>query len=233
MCVTVRVVGLIPARGGSKGIPRKNLQKFGDGSLLSHKISQARKAGISEIFVSTEDEEIRESAISSGANIIDRPREFAMDTSSTDEVVNDAQQQLSLESQDILVLLQVTSPLLYPSSIQQCLEKLISNNSLQCVLTVYNAHPFIWKTSAITEDVWEPKNHSRIFRPRRQDLGIEGWETGGCYAIRVSGLIEQGIRYPEPTSTISVNYLESLDIDTLEDLETAQTVFQVYPNAYK
>lgn len=228
-----RIVGLIPARGGSKGIPRKNLQRLGSDTLLGHKISQARIAGIQEIFVSTEDSEIKNSAISSGANVIDRPMVFATDTSSTDEVVNHAQEQLSLNPQDILVLLQVTSPLLLASSIKRCVDKLISSHHLQCVFTIHRAHPFIWKSSRVSEDLWDPKNHSRSFRPRRQDMGIEGWETGGCYAIRVEGLLEQGIRYPEPTSTVSVNYLESLDIDNLEDLETARIVHQAYADEYK
>jgi N-acylneuraminate cytidylyltransferase len=231
--VATRVVGLIPARGGSKGIPRKNLQKFGDSNLLSHKISQTRNAGIKEIFVSTEDLEIKKTAISSGANVIDRPMEFATDTSSTDEVVNHAQPQLSLKPQDILVLLQVTSPLLLTSSINRCVDKLTSNNHLQCVFTIYNSHPFIWKNSKVSQDIWEPQNHSRTFRPRRQDIGMEGCETGGCYAIRVEGLLEQGVRYPAPSSTVSVNYLESLDIDNLEDLKTAQFIYQVYADMFR
>lgn len=223
-----RVIGLLPARGGSKGILRKNLQNFGTGNLLSHKIDQARSASLTDIYVSTEDSEIKEEAISRGAKVIDRPVEFATDTSSTDDVVTHAQGVLNIKSQDVLVLLQVTSPLLLVDSIKSCIKKLVLNDHLQCVFTVHYAHPFLWKSSSNKGDVWEPKNHSRSYRPRRQDLEIEGWETGGCYAIRGDGLLNQRIRYPEPTSTIPVSYLEALDIDTVDDLETARSIFKVY-----
>lgn len=223
-----RVIGLIPARGGSKGIPRKNLQDFGTGNLLSHKIDQARSASLTEIYVSTEDLEIKEEAISRGAKVIERPLEFATDTSSTDDVVAHAQEVLGFKSQDVLVLLQVTSPLLLVESIKSCIKKLELNDYLQCVFTVHYAHPFLWKSISNQDDVWEPKNHSRSFRPRRQDLEIEGWETGGCYAIRGDGLLNQRIRYPEPTSTVPVSYIEALDIDTVDDLETARSIFKLY-----
>lgn len=220
------VFALIPARGGSKGIPRKNLQSFGKGNLLTHKINQSIEAGINEVFVSSDDEEIINVALKSGAKIINRPREFASDTASTDQVINHALSELTPGEQDLIVLLQVTSPLLKPESIKKCIEKLDLTSDLSCVFTAHLAHPFMWFKENDESDYWEPKHHSRSVRLRRQELGIGGWETGGCYAIKVQSLINQKVRYPHPTSIVPVTFLESLDIDTQEDLVVARQIFE-------
>ena len=75
----------------------------------------------------------------------------------------------------------------------------------------------MWKNEE--KSLWDPDGHTRQHRPRRQDLGIGGWETGGCYAIRAKSLREQHVRYPSPTGTVNVTYLEAIDIDTYDDLE--------------
>jgi CMP-N,N'-diacetyllegionaminic acid synthase len=82
----MRIVGLVPARGGSKGIPRKNLKLVGGNSLLSIKIEQAKLSQCNEIWVSTEDPEIASIAKQDGANIIERPMALAEDDTSTDDM---------------------------------------------------------------------------------------------------------------------------------------------------
>ncbi len=208
----------------------KNLQDFGGVPLLAHKIHQARDAGADEIWVSTDNQAIRDVAISFDANVIDRPEIYAQDTSSTDEVLNHALEVLSPAREDLILLLQVTSPLISVDSIQRCVTELKSNPELNCVISIHEAHPFLWTRDDNAATNWEPKNHSRDFRPRRQDLQVEGWETGGCYVIRVSALISQGNRYPYPTGTISIGFLESLDIDTPLDLANARAIQIVMDN---
>jgi len=219
-----KVIALIPARGGSKGIPMKNIQDFGGVSLLAHKINQARQAGADEIWVSTDNNQIKNIAKSCNANVIDRPEAFAQDTSSTDDVLNHALEVLSPNSGDLILLLQITSPLISVDSISTCIDELRLNPSLNCVISIHEAHPFLWARDETDIKVWEPKNHSREYRPRRQDLQVEGWETGGCYVIRVSALLSQGNRYPHPTGAVNVGFLESIDIDTFLDLENARMV---------
>jgi CMP-N-acetylneuraminic acid synthetase len=214
----MKIVALIPARGGSKGIIRKNLQKFGQVSLLAHKINQARESIIHDIWVTSEDNEILSEAKKYGANVIIRPDKLSGDETSTDEVIVHALDVLELENSDILVLLQTTSPLISTNSINACILKLIDNENLASVITVRESHPFMW--SPDQNDIWSPKNHDRKKRLRRQELSEEGWETGGCYAIRVKDAKMQGIRYPSPSSVVKINHLESLDIDTIEDLNS-------------
>jgi CMP-N-acetylneuraminic acid synthetase len=219
-----KVLALIPARGGSKGIPRKNVQDFGGIPLLGHKIRQASSAGVDEIWVSTDDSEISEIAKKFGATVIDRPAEYSLDTSSTDEVLNHAIQTLNPKESDILLLLQVTSPLISIESIVKCIQHLIQSPSLNCVISIHKSHPFLWSMDTDNVLNWSPKNHSRTYRPRRQELAPEGWETGGCYAIRVSALRNQGNRYPSPTGVVEVSLMEAIDIDTWSDLDAARKI---------
>lgn len=217
--LVMRIVAVIPARGGSKGIPRKNLRFIGSQPLVSIKIGQAIASRCSEVYVSTEDSEVAKVSMAFGAEVINRPWELAKDESGTDSVLLHAIRALSLKGEDILVLLQATSPFLNVSRINECIYGLLNDESLSSVMTIRYGHPFMWK---LIGGRIEPKGHSRKKRPRRQELGEEGWETGGCYAIRVSALTTQGVRYPKPTAGIGVNQLEALDIDTMDDLILAQ-----------
>ena len=219
----MRIVGLVPARGGSKGIPRKNLKLIDGKSLVSIKIAQAKASQCNEIWVSTEDPEIASIAMQDGAKIIERPMALAEDDTSTDDMLIHAAETLKLDSSDCIILLQPTSPLLRLSSVNKCIEMLLANHKLSSAITLRHAHPFMWEETEFMN--WNPSGHSRKVRPRRQELSPSGYETGGCYAIRVKSLYEQGVRYPEPTGAVSVNHLEAIDIDTLEDLSLASAIF--------
>jgi N-acylneuraminate cytidylyltransferase len=219
----MRIVGLIPARGGSKGIHRKNLQTVGENSLVAIKILQARASNCNEIWVSTEDLEIASIAKQDGAKIIERPMALAEDDTSTDDMLIHAAETLKLDSSDCIILLQPTSPLLKVSSVNKCIQMLLENPELSSVITLRQAHTFMWEESKFMN--WDPSGHTRKVRPRRQELSPSGYETGGCYAIRVQSLYEQRVRYPKPTGTVSVNHLEAIDIDTLEDLSLASSIF--------
>ena len=219
----MKIIGLIPARGGSKGIPKKNLAPIAGSTLVGHKISQAQASRCSEIWVSTDSVEIRAEAISKGSRVIDRPDFLSTDKSTTESMLVHALENIPCDLNDIIVLLQPTSPLIKIGSINLCIEKLIGNTNLNSVITVKEAHPFMWVTEDGTK--WEPSGHTRSLRPRRQDLVRSAWETGGCYAARVSAIKQQGTRFPSTTGAISVSLIESIDVDSLDDLELAKSLF--------
>ena len=216
------IVGLIPARGGSKGIPRKNLRELHQKSLLQRGIELLKSAGCDLVYVSTDDLEISNLARNWGAFVIERPEELANDLAGTDPVLLHAVDKVELKDDDILVLHQVTSPLLTVKSVGECIHTLFENPSLNSVITIRDFHPFMWKSEDSRN--WDPVGHSRSHRPRRQDLGIQGCETGGCYAMRVSALKQQEGRFPFPTGGAKVSFLESLDIDTQQDLDMAEEI---------
>jgi N-acylneuraminate cytidylyltransferase len=226
----MRIIGLIPARGGSKGIPKKNLQKINGVSLLEHKITQVKKSVCDEVWVSTENDEIKKMASESGANIIDRPSEYAADDSGTKEVIFHAIKYLGLKDEDIIVILQTTSPLIKLSSINKCVSKLLNNKNFASVITIHESNLHIWTTT--DEHYWYGTNHNPEIRKRRQELDKSGWETGGCYAIKIKLLQEKRVLLPEPVGTINVSYLEALDIDTMGELEIAANVLKHFPSTH-
>ena len=105
---------IIPARGGSKGIPRKNLQTLGGKTLIEIGIDLLLAAGCEKVYVSSEDSEILDAVKSAGGKEIKRPKELSRDESSTDSVILHAIQHLELSFDDILVTHQITSPLVNP-----------------------------------------------------------------------------------------------------------------------
>lgn len=217
----MKLIGVIPARGGSKGIEKKNLRIVGENSLVEIKVLQALSSKLSEVFVSTDDDVIANVAIASGAQILRRSSDLASDIASTDAVLLHAAKQLSLDGADIMVLLQATSPLMKACRINQCVDLLLENPELNSAITIRSGHLFMWKKANIG---FEPDGHSRNFRPRRQDLAEAGWETGACYAIRVAALLDQKVRFPFPTGVVETQFHESLDIDNMEDLKVARAL---------
>jgi len=218
----VRIVSIIPARGGSKGIQKKNLQLVQGIPLVVRKIQQAIASKCDDVWVTTDDSEIADISANYGAKIIHRPDHLASDKASTKDTLLHAIEIVECGDEDLVVLLQVTSPLLKIENIDLCITKLIESPNLNSVITIKDGHPFMWET--VDGLSWNPIGHSRNNRARRQDLNQSGWETGGCYAIRVHALRNQKIIYPEPTGTVSVDIFESIDIDTHEDLENVRKI---------
>jgi N-acylneuraminate cytidylyltransferase len=219
----MRIIAIIPARGGSKGIPRKNLCLIGEYPLVGLKIEQAKASMCTEYWVSTDDNEIELVSKSFGAGIIRRPPELSTDESSTDDMLIHAIDTLRADDDDIIVLLQPTAPLIKLSTINGCIEEITASLATGSVITIRDGHPFMWKSDS--ENLWNPDGHSRDLRPRRQDLGAGGWETGGCYAIRVHAFRKQRVRYPFPTLAFKVSYTEAIDVDTPADLIAANEIF--------
>jgi N-acylneuraminate cytidylyltransferase len=217
------IVGLIPARGGSKGIVRKNLQTLGGNTLVKIGIDLLLAAGCEKVYVSSEDREIINSAELAGGQVIIRPLEFAGDEASTESVILHAIENLSLSPNDILVIHQITSPLIKIQSVKACIKVLLDDFNFNSAISVYETHPFLWKET--DNKNWEPVGHSRLNRVRRQDMGLIGHETGGIYVSRVEAVREQKNRFPGPTKCIPVDYFEALDIDNLDDLNNAKIIF--------
>jgi N-acylneuraminate cytidylyltransferase len=218
------IVGLIPARGGSKGIPRKNIERLGRFTLLERGIALLKNAGCDQVYVSSEDNEILSLSASFQARVIRRPIEISTDTASTESVIEDAIKQLNLGDGDLLITHQITSPFLRTESVRKCIELLMNNVEINSALVGVPNHSFNWEE--INSDVWEPRGHTREYRPRRQELPNVIVESGGVYAARVPKILESGSRFPAPTMCIPISFLESLDIDTPEDLESARDIIE-------
>lgn len=181
-------VAIIPARGGSKGVPRKNVRPLAGKPLLAHVVEQACRAkSLSRVLVSTDDLEIAQIATQFGAEVVERPAEFSGDTASSEAAVLHALDVLNLrhgEEPEITVMLQCTSPLTTAEDIDGTVGALLSADA-DTALAVTPFYHFLWRQAA--DGNAEGINHDKSFRLRRQDMEPQYLETGAVYAMRTSG----------------------------------------------
>ena len=218
-----KIIALIPARGGSKAIPKKNLVDLGGRPLLVHSIEHARNCSLVDgIYISTEDEEIATVARENGARVIDRPQEFAVDTASSESVVKHAVGEIQLhEPVDYLLFLQPTSPFRTQASIRQAIEETI-DGGFNALITTTEDRGYFW--------IEDADGFRTLFeqQPRRRQERTPLYRENSCiYLFNASSVLERGM-VPEDTKQvhlIAISEEEALDIDTLADLEYARTFF--------
>lgn len=218
-------LAIIPARGGSKGIPRKNIKQLAGKPLIYHTIKAALDSKyISRVILSTEDEEIASVAKACGAEISVRPVELAQDETKTAPVLVDVIEQLAKQNYrpDVVVLLQATCPLRDSKRLDEAIELFINNPDCDSVFSV--------KKIGLTHALWRENHDGTVLglydyrhRPRRQDLDAHYslmQETGETYIIRTDVLMKIGDFIGEkPIFHIVDN---SVDIDTEEDFKFAE-----------
>ncbi len=220
----MEILAIIPARGGSKGIPGKNIKPLAGKPLIAHTIEASLKSKyITRTVVSTEDGRIKEAALAFGAEVVDRPAELAQDVTKTAPVLLQVLDELEKTGYkpDITVLLQCTCPLRDEKQIDEAFE-LFFNSDCD---SVFAARPM-----GVTHALWR-KNLDGTYeglydyrhRPRRQDTDLHlpmYCETGATYIIRTDVLKEVKDfigKKPEVYLNGAIG-----DIDALSDFEYAE-----------
>lgn len=209
----MRTVTVIPARGGSKGIPRKNLVDIGGHPLLSYAIRASRESRVDETWVSSEDAEILEVAVSYGARALRRPDELAQDTSSSEEALLHFAENVPF---DRLVFIQATSPLILPEDINQAIDLLDEYDS---VLSVAPFTQFVW--------IDGQPNYDLRNRKRRQDSSPAYLETGSLFATSREALLRSRNRLSGRIGYCIVPKLRSFDVDSEEDLAVVRELMRM------
>lgn len=218
-------VAIIPARGGSKRLPGKNVRPFAGVPLLAHSIWQAQHTrGIRSCFVSTDDATIAEVAREWGASVIERPAELGSDWVGTGPVLQHALQEIiKTESMpDAVLLLQVTNPLRPLAMIEEVLGT-FERSDVDCAMTVTKSHH---KLGRIASGLFVP---AYVPGTRSQDLDPLYYENGLVYVTRAALVIERGDVFGERIAPVETDALYALgDIDTLVDAQLAEFLFQQY-----
>ena len=220
---------IIPARGGSKGIPRKNLTKVHGVSLVERSIRAAKGSTANQIILSTDDDEIAEIGRSYNLTIHNRSFENSSDYATTESVIGEVAAEFSAKwhINSTLAFIQATSPFLKSSVISECLEIAAAGFS---AFTAMESHAFRWTRNS--EGDWMPSGHPTDFRPRRQDLNPEVVETGGCYAFPFSKFKVNPYRFCATPSPVIVSWQEGIDIDDQSDLKLANSLNAVHGLAH-
>jgi N-acylneuraminate cytidylyltransferase/CMP-N,N'-diacetyllegionaminic acid synthase len=221
---------LVPARGGSKGLPRKNARRLGDLSLLGWTVEAVRAAGLSgALWLSTDDQEIAEIGRAAGLDVpFLRPAELATDAASAVAVALHALDHYAAirgQAPNTLMLLQPTSPFRRPESLRDAVGLLASDHTLDAVLgvkpiyrtlaTLYHEddaqriHPVASEASALT---------------RRQDVRPLLTACGALYLVRCAALRRENTFVPARTRALPMDQLASIDIDDPLDWAIATAV---------
>lgn len=223
-------LAIIPARGTSKGVVRKNIRPLFGKPLIVYSIEQTLKSKhLTKIIVSTEDEEIAEIAKGCGIEVpFLRPPELARDDTPTLSVLQHAVRFLE-EHQgyraDIIVTLQPTSPLRTASHIDEAIEQLINTNADSVVSLCVAEHSPYWMKK-IEGDRVIPFLEGGERYTRRQDLPKVYRLNGAVYVTRYDVLMMQNRVLGNDTRAIIMSQEDSIDIDTEYDLKLAELILQ-------
>ena len=216
------IIGFIPARGGSKGIPRKNLSLVGTQTLLELGVEKLWTSGCDRVYVSTDSTEIMSKALEYGSKVVVRPEEISGDEASTESAINHFLRSENILGEEIIVLHQLTSPFIQVDSIKSCINMLSIHSEINSCFTALDRHAFTWEKQE--DNTWSPVNHQRNLRLRRQELPERVIESGGVYAFRAKEFLAQATRYAKPSAIIKINYLENFEIDSREELLEANYI---------
>ena len=223
----MRTVAIIPARGGSQGVPGKNLRLIGGIPLVARAVRACRAAKqINDIFVSTDDPAIAAAARAAGADVIDRPAELAGHTATSESALMHALENLTVRGidPDILVFVQCTSPFIRPQDLDTGVG-LVASGAADSTFSGIETYEFLWRDADVDADPGSGgmvgQNHSADHRPRRQDRRPDYRETGAFYVMSVAGFRAARHRFFGITRVVPVSELASLEIDTAEELALA------------
>jgi len=214
----MNVLGVIPARGGSKGIPLKNLTPLNGKPLLYYTVKASMDSEIiNRTVVSTDNSLISKVATQLGADVILRPKRLSNDTVTLEPVIFHILNTLQKKEDylpDVIVLLQNTSPLRTATHIDEALNKL-KNEKLDSILSVCETHSFVWK---IQNKTIKPLNYNPLKRPNRQDMEKFFQENGAIYATKYSSFINSSCRISGRIGFYKMPVELSYQIDTPHDL---------------
>lgn len=225
------VVGVIPARGGSKGVPGKNLRRVGGVPLVARAIVAARASVyVDRVVVSTDDSEIAAVAEEWGAEVVARPAALAGDTASSESALLHALDTLEAQGVEtrVLVFLQATSPFIDPRDIDRAIA-LVQERTFDAVFSAIETFGFVWGVDA--GGAAQGINHDAGMRPRRQDREPHYLETGAIYVVEVHGFRAARHRFFGRVGVVEVAERAAIEIDTEEQLAVAGAIAPLIDHA--
>ena len=219
------ITAFIPARGGSKGIPEKNIKEFAGKPLVVHSIEYALNCSqIDEVVVSTDDDKIAKIARKTGAKIVKRPPELSTDSATTESAIHHFVNKFN-KKPDILVLLQPTNPFRPKGSLDNALTH-FTNNGFDSLLSIVPTHRFFWR---IKDDQTTFAEYDYLNRPRRQDMKLDDIryvENGSLYIFTRKHFDKTGNRLGGKIGYVEWPEEYSMEIDTPLDFSMVEKIFK-------
>ena len=218
-----RVVSFMPVRGGSKGIPKKNMKKFAGRPLMVYSIEAAKEAKcLDRVITITENEELGALAAMMGSEIYSRPAELGNDTAPIEPSYIQTVERLIAEGDrpDICVLLHATCPLRTGEHIDAAVKQLVESGA-DSLLTVSRPHAFYWEKNA---EGWGEANYDFYNRPNRQVYKAQFKENPAIYVTTTDQLLKGRNRLGGKVSLFEIDHFGAFDIDEIWDFDVAETL---------
>ena len=216
-----RVVAVIPARGGSRGIPGKNLRQVAGIPLIVRAIDAARSCElIDRVIVTTDDAAIADAALAAQAEVVDRPTHLSGDHATSESAVLHALEQIG-HAAEIVVFLQPTSPFIDSAALCEAIERVRSGMD-DVVFSAVETFAFLWQLGGAGRAAGV--NHDPSARQRRQDREPHFQETGGFYVMRAAGFRLARFRFFGKVGVAIVDERTGIEIDTFDQLELANAI---------
>ena len=220
----MNISSIIPARGGSKGIPRKNIKKLNGKPVIAYSIEASNSCNlINNTYVSTEDSEISQISKKYGADVINRPKGLAEDTSSSIDVILNALDYL--ENNDVLldlfILLQPTSPLRTFKDIESSINLFLDNDCDSLVSVCELDHQVLLNFS-LKNDYLIRNNNNSFFESRRQELPTYYSLNGAIYITTPDFIRKNKSFYSDKTIPYIMSKEKSIDLDTPFDFKLVE-----------
>ncbi|OGH69534.1 MAG: hypothetical protein A3C90_00240 [Candidatus Magasanikbacteria bacterium RIFCSPHIGHO2_02_FULL_51_14] len=220
------IAAIIPARGGSKRIPRKNLAMIAGKPMIAYSIEDAMNARlVDRVIVSTEDEKIADVSRQYGADVIDRPQELAQDGASSESALLHVLDELEKRGErkpDLLVFLQCTSPMRYANDIDTAVETLARERA-DSLFSAARNFGLIW---AKGERGLHSITHEYATRRREQDMDEQYRENGSLYVFKPEILRSANNRLGGTIAIYEMDMWTSFQVDSPEDLELAELIIR-------
>lgn len=223
-------VAIIPARGGSKGVPGKNLRPVGGVPLVARAVRTCLAAErLDAAYVTTDDPTIADVARRAGAQVIERPSDIAGDTATSEAALTHAIGQITGQrgQPEVIAFVQCTSPFVDPADLDRAVEMIITDRA-DSVLSAIETFEFLWRDAdsalAAGSGAMVGQNHDAGYRPLRQQRRPDFRETGAFYVMRTNGFLANQHRFFGRTGVVNVSEFGSLEIDTVEELHLADAI---------
>ncbi|MCX4770300.1 acylneuraminate cytidylyltransferase [Streptomyces sp. NBC_01285] len=229
------VLAVIPARGGSKGVPAKNLAQVGGAALVVRAVRAClASAEVTDVVVTTDAPAVAEAARAAGealgeaarVHCVQRPEAIAGDTATSEAAVLHAMDSYEAEhgrSVDVVLLVQCTSPFVAREDIDG-VAAAVARDGADTAVTVTPFHGFLWRDGSAVEDHNYGVNHDKSVRPRRQDRPEDLLETGAAYAMDAAGFRTHRHRFFGHTALVRTDPARVLEIDDPHDLARARAL---------
>lgn len=221
-----KVLAIVPARGGSKRLPSKNLIEVQGLPLLAHTIRQARAAhSIAAVYVSTDDDRIAAVAREHGAEVIERPASLATDRSSSESAMLHALDAIEAREGSLTgatMMLQCTSPLRARDDMDNAVRQFFDEGA-DSLLSACRTKHFIWRRSPETAS---PVNYDHARRPRSQDFEPQFAENGSIYITRTDLLRATGNRLGGKIAVYEMSPWCAYEIDDRDDLALIEWIMR-------